>query len=242
MVFDKLVEVPLLKFKAKPLITSKQRTMYPWMDSAITKWNILTLTDYEKVLFLDADQVMIKNSDELFELPTPAGCFSNPFLVKDSNDYYHVKKHGDRVLPHQISQGLHKSGFVAWGTAVLLTPSNAKYNTLIEYCKIHSARDGIGFQSYSSTDEQLLAWLYKDSIWHHIRQGFNAILWKGEWLKNQELMIYHYFGTDKPWEMEKGQWQDLVYFYDVARDLLDTKPELSILKNTKIMSAATLAD
>lgn len=39
------------------------------------------LTDYEKVLFVDADKIVLSNCDSLFDLRAPAGTFSSPWCV-----------------------------------------------------------------------------------------------------------------------------------------------------------------
>jgi alpha-N-acetylglucosamine transferase len=80
-VFNEVVEVPYVQYSVKPLRTQKQRGMYnAWVDVAFTKWNMLSLTQYEKCLFVDADKLSTGNMDHLFEeMSTPAGTFSSPW-------------------------------------------------------------------------------------------------------------------------------------------------------------------
>jgi hypothetical protein len=42
LVFDRVVEVPYLRYECHPLRTAKQRDMYaPWVNDAFTKWNMV---------------------------------------------------------------------------------------------------------------------------------------------------------------------------------------------------------
>jgi len=81
LIFTNVVEVPYLSFRVAPLRTQKQRTMYgAWVTDAFTKWNCLSLVQYEKTLFVDADKLALANLDHLFEeMRAPAGTFSSPW-------------------------------------------------------------------------------------------------------------------------------------------------------------------
>ena len=51
--------------------------IYHWISDAPTKWNIFALDSYEKVLFLDADMVVLQDIYELFSLDAPAAMFDH---------------------------------------------------------------------------------------------------------------------------------------------------------------------
>jgi hypothetical protein len=79
-VFDRVIQVDYLQGAVRRMATSRQQDMYKrWMDVSFTKWRALTLVDYAKVLFVDADKVVLTNVDHLFDLPAPAGTFSSPW-------------------------------------------------------------------------------------------------------------------------------------------------------------------
>lgn len=68
--------------------------IYHWISDAPTKWNILSLDQYEKILFLDADMIVLQDIYELFSLPVPAAMFdhqiareyvSNPLWTGDKD-------------------------------------------------------------------------------------------------------------------------------------------------------------
>lgn len=51
--------------------------IYHWISDAPTKWNIFGLTEYKKVLFLDADMILLDDISSLFSLPCPAAMFDH---------------------------------------------------------------------------------------------------------------------------------------------------------------------
>ncbi len=70
---------------------------------------------YEKVLFLDADTVILSNIDHLFELKAPAATFSSPWAQPwgangsgMTNPYLSIQ-HGERIGPHILANGLNGS-------------------------------------------------------------------------------------------------------------------------------------
>jgi alpha-N-acetylglucosamine transferase len=77
-VFDRVIEIDYVEARCCPLATPVQNQVYGgWINKSFTKWCLLTLIEYEKVLFMDSDVIVLRNLDELFELATPAGTFSN---------------------------------------------------------------------------------------------------------------------------------------------------------------------
>lgn len=51
--------------------------IYHWISDAPTKWNIFALEMYDKVLFLDADMIVLQDIYPLFSLSTPAAMFDH---------------------------------------------------------------------------------------------------------------------------------------------------------------------
>ena len=47
----------------------------PYLDLVFTKFHIFNLTQYKKVLLIDADAIILKHPDHLFTLKTPAGVY-----------------------------------------------------------------------------------------------------------------------------------------------------------------------
>ena len=43
-----------------------------WVNSGYTKLHIWDMTEYDKVVYIDADVLVLENVDELFDRPSPA--------------------------------------------------------------------------------------------------------------------------------------------------------------------------
>ena len=65
----KVIEVPYIKAIRTPNLTTKrQEELYkPWKSVSYTKWNVLNLTQYKKIFLLDADTIVTKNIDSVFD-------------------------------------------------------------------------------------------------------------------------------------------------------------------------------
>jgi len=210
-------QVEYLNYETKELKTVKQRQTYgSWIASSYTKWAALTLTSYEKVLFLDLDVVVLENLDALFELQAPAATFSNawaqPYLKGRGALFnpYSELKHGDSVPAVAIAQGLMRS-FVLIGTTVLLQPSLADFAAYQEMVQSQQpyGREGC----YSGSDEQSLASFYQTQ-WTHIGQRYNMIPWhQKSWLPVGETSAVAHYSGQKPWLQKRDAWPDLALWW-----------------------------
>jgi hypothetical protein len=218
----KFVEVPYIQHARYPLRGSKQEAQYSsWQDVSFTKFNMVDpkYCPYDKVLFLDADTIVMKNIDHLFELETPSGTFTNAWEAKAFkekkgmivNPYRRPDgsqpPHGSLITRKQIIEGLtaKEGSFVAFGTPLLLKPSTEaaiRIHTLLTEKEIWGYPGCI-----SGTDEQFAVELFPED-WHNISQAYNFIAGKPEFLEGQEPYVIHYF-NEKPWEIPKDKYPDL---------------------------------
>lgn len=76
--WDKVQVVPLITTTYVPGLGANAEKLYPWMAHAPTKWQILGLTQYDKVLFVDADMIVVADIGPLFRLEPPAAIFDHP--------------------------------------------------------------------------------------------------------------------------------------------------------------------
>jgi endonuclease IV len=223
-VFTRVVEIPYLEINAAPLRTAKQQEMYKsWMAQSPTKWQALSLVEYDKVVFLEADLLIKANVDDLFALTAPAATFSSAWAVPFVNPgmynpYVDAKrrplKHGAEVTPVMIKAGLeHENSFTLIGSSILLKPDKKDHERLLQTCK--EAKSFGHPTCNSGTDEQLLATLYADVPWTMISPEYNFIPWKAKWLpRGATPKILHYFGK-KPWAMPRDEWPDLKDWWEV---------------------------
>lgn len=242
--FDFVTEVEYIIKKCVNLKTKKQQSLYnKWKDYSLTKWRCLSLDMYEKVLFLDADMIVIKQCDELFAIDTPAATFSSPWSIAYApNGLYdaYIKDKsvelstGNVISTKAIYDGLAR-GFVCIGACVLLQPSIQNMRGFIDFI---NKNDIYGHDScFSMIDEQAIAEYFitqDNSHWSFIHQKYNFIPWKREWIKNtRDAKIYHYFNT-KPWHMDSSKWPDVKIWWSYLMKFHQSHREIAlILKNVQ---------
>eukprot|EP00485_Elphidium_margaritaceum_P014978 CAMPEP_0202726792 /NCGR_PEP_ID=MMETSP1385-20130828/184790_1 /ASSEMBLY_ACC=CAM_ASM_000861 /TAXON_ID=933848 /ORGANISM="Elphidium margaritaceum" /LENGTH=792 /DNA_ID=CAMNT_0049393019 /DNA_START=44 /DNA_END=2423 /DNA_ORIENTATION=+ len=162
LLYDYVVRVPYLSYECKRMKTDKQQEKYKdWSTASFTKWNILQLNallsvEFDRLLFLDADKIVLQNIDHLLtdrSLQCPAGTFSSPWTSNNNNnksgrnrngliDYYpsHLK-HGDEIPAKCIYDALYQNGFVAVGTGMLFEPSIDEYRKFVAMLDIRWISD-----------------------------------------------------------------------------------------------------
>jgi len=251
LVFDRVADVPYVSHAARPLPSSKQAESYNgWIDRAFTKWNCLNLTDYDRVLFVDADIVFTANADELFDLRPPAACYSlpwaqpwqkkgnalsNPYIEPGACDM----PHGAPVPATKVMDALRSRTFVGGGFLVLLEPGREKYSELLALIREKPVY-GQGYLTTSRADECSIAELYagQGTDWTHIHQRYAAIPWKKDWV-SRDIRGFHYFGR-KPWESARDEWPDLADWWKVADRLTASHPRLSALFSPRLSETTPL--
>nr|QBK87002.1 MAG: uncharacterized protein LCMAC103_03460 [Marseillevirus LCMAC103] len=225
-VFTRVSSVPNISHAARRLPGQKQHVRYDdfFVSHAFTKWNCLGFTEYDKVAFVDADvvfQATAEKLDRLFDLPTPAGTFSNPWCSTPKGSVYSRLVHGAPVSSAEIRRALsRRTGYVAFGSLILLQPDAGALATM--YRILASAETyAQTLKTTSGTDELLLAELYLElgQDWTHVDPRYHLIPWKeygrlGK-VRLEDAWGIHYFGAEKPWEMARGAWPDLAIWWAV---------------------------
>ena len=72
----------------------KRQPHRKYLEYVFTKMHMFNLTQYEKILFIDADALVLKYPDHLFTLQTPAGS-----LIEYKNSFITYDKNGEYILP-----------------------------------------------------------------------------------------------------------------------------------------------
>lgn len=255
-VFDDIILVPTIEHPTIEFKSERQKEMYGyWINKSFTKWNCLTLTEYNKVILLDADMIFVSNCDELFELKAPAGCFSQPwaFPYQKHGALYnpYIKSNKKWLLNRDIPHGstiqirlvrdtiftTKSPTFVVGAFMVLLEPNIEDYNLLLDIIKsqpIYGSNmvhfGGNTIRSISGSDETAISLLYsyKNINFTHIHQKFAAAVWKRDWVPLGEERAIHYFGKTKPWNMHIEEYPDLKIWWDTA-DILSANEQFKQL-------------
>jgi len=225
-VFTYVRPVDCISVPSRPMRGKKQQTLYSqeFTSTIFTKWTCLTFTEYDKVVCVDADIAFQQNADDLFNLSTPAGTFDNPW--HSGEGWYGRISHGDRVLPGTI-QAAYKDlqGYVVFGSLVVLSPSLDDFQRLTRLLTAQTPY-GKDILATNGPDEIAITELYvpqtgkSKGVWTHIDPRYHLIPWKiyspplGK-IRPGEARALHYFGKEKPWEMERGSWADLKLWWTI---------------------------
>ncbi|CAD7699778.1 unnamed protein product [Ostreobium quekettii] len=244
-VFDAIYECPLVQFDCIEMTTQKQRDFYgEWISESFTKWNVLLLTMYKKVLLVDADLLPLTNIDNLFTLNAPAATFSSPWSSEYKggggyDDPYKGLVHGRSVDQQMIFSAIDaslrydkggKGSYVGLGSLVLVEPSADQFQSLLAFV---SARQPFGVPGcHSGFDEQSIVFYFNahhpNRGWTHISQEYNCLAWHRKWIRGAQPKCYHYF-NEKPWTQHPQSYEDVPVWYDAAAGLRKSHPETEVL-------------
>jgi len=224
-VCDKVIEVDYIQIKQPKLKTKRQELLYKaWISISYTKWHVLNLTQYKKIFLLDADTIVSKNIDKIFNQKRIGGTFYNPWSNKYTKhstikDFYKQKK---IITPNLIQKALTKSGHVLIASAVLLHPNKNYFKNFKIMLQNNNVVDSFSKNNYSGHDEQSIAYfmsIYKNGpqlSWYNLPQCYQFIPWhrnqccdiKSIDFKRQKtticskISVIHFFGFELPWELD----------------------------------------
>lgn len=173
-----------------------------------SKLAVWTLTEYARVAFLDADMLVIKNMDEVFELPLQEGfiaachaCRCNPNRIESypaswqpENCYYSWCEDEEMTAhPPATVDNYFNAGFL------VLAPDQALYNLMLT--KIVAMAD---ISTYVFAEQDFLNDVFQGR-WLPLHYGYNALktlelqhprMWEMNRVKNIHYII------DKPWDKQ----------------------------------------
>ena len=201
-VYDRVIEVPELCIKSGVGTGRDDRNLL------MTRFEALRLTDYKKIILLDADVLPLSGYDSLFELPTPAGiimehkeeCYSagTPESEKWSwhNLYEPICPHGayipreitDRVARNPSNMGVNAGLWV-------LTPSQAEYENIVNALHVQETMKLV--KNFPWPEMQLATMLWSGQ-WTNVDIRYCSI---GGYPSVDILHGIHYAGL-KPWQIK----------------------------------------
>ena len=220
--FTHVIEIEYVQFKTKTFKTVKYTNLYKWIDKSYTKLTAMKLEQYEKVCMLDCDMIITNNIDNLFELNTPIGVFSNHYFdnvtpslcvnkhINKTCNYYNKIKPLETIHPELIKKALNNNGFVCSGNIIIIKPNKDEF---IEMKKIICKNQPFGFNCSSGADEQCISYyqsVVKSRLWTCLKQPYNVVPWKLKetLLKDQKPYIIHFNKSPKPWNTIRNKWVD----------------------------------
>ena len=198
--FDEVLVVERITVQPPRLASAQSERIYGgWIADAPTKWNVLSLEKYDKVLFMDSDMIIIAPFDSVFTLSTPAAPFYHQMsstMIKHEGysggkgaerggfaDPYVNVKHGDTVpvaVINDIRTG--KTPYAFQGGVALLTPSRMALNLYKR--SVQEIIRSLPAKSLAAVDELTLTMFYADNgyTWTHIDPRY-------------DLAAYHLYGS-----------------------------------------------
>ncbi|AQQ80309.1 P13 [Betabaculovirus altermyunipunctae] len=214
-VYHLVVTVPLIEYKCGSMMTQRQKELYSnWIDYSFTKWQCFRLSAYNKVLYLDADHVVLRNIDHLFELQTPAMCFRSEF-----NKAYDLYRHGDVITNHDLNYFFRNlSSLAATGTC-LIEPRELTYDTITSHLNPHN--NYLKHNQFHNGFEEVVLIQTFLALNYDVTQLSPMYVWNAGCYKtvhHQEPYVVNYYGDQKPWDrgdkpprfMDEYIWR---YFY-----------------------------
>lgn len=215
--FDHVFKVDYIKVKPRQSFESKKiQELYKDITPIIlTKFQCLMFEQYEKVCLLDADVVVLRGMDAIFEVEAPAGNFYNhPGL------YPPDMRTGDIVPRDSIRRAIGETVGV-FGSPILLPTGVDIHRQFQDYIEQLPKNETIMKSKIKFGLDELLITMFFTSIrkedWRYIGTNYNTIPWKD---KRGEPRLYHYV-HQKPWTMQENAWPDLKPWFDEAHYIYD---------------------
>ncbi|GBC07397.1 hypothetical protein RclHR1_07440002 [Rhizophagus clarus] len=185
--------------------------VWDYFQDAWTKLRVWDIEGYDRVVFLDADMLIMKNIDHLMNMNLPKdflgaanACTCNPRkrpnYPKDwipSSCAYTlgpIKPESEDTPPPVELKGYFNSGLL------VLTPSKQTFEDLLNYFYNHPDVDSLSF-----VDQDVLNEFFKGK-WVPLSYTYNALktlrtchssVWEDKAIRN-----VHYIMSDKPWKKE----------------------------------------
>lgn len=154
------------------------------IHTGMAKLNVFNLTQFDKVVFVDADVLFIRNCDELFDKPS----FS---MVPDPGLY----KRDDVKCPDGGNGGM-----------MVIEPSEAIFNDLMKIFNSYKDKDFDTINDQDITYEYLKNWPEREDLHVDIRYNFQAnfagtVEFPFSVFDLLQVKILHMMGLEKPWRV-----------------------------------------
>jgi alpha-N-acetylglucosamine transferase len=228
LVYDEVLPVGYVYVSAFNVNFGKMQEYYHDMQHVIlTKFNCFLLTKYQKVCLLDADIVVLRSLDAIFQLDAPAGIFSNYYIHGENDPYPRNMKFGDIVPRDCIMRSLEmQMSFQVSGSPLVLPTGEKIFTQFKSYLEDTQKKNGfLGLPNVcAGVDEQIITMFFthsQEKNWRYVDIAYGCIPWKD---KQIQPYLYHYVHK-KPWTMTETEYEDLKPWFAEARYISDKYPE-----------------
>jgi len=244
-IYDRVIDVEYLQIPPSLIKHNVPNTRNIY-SKTFTKLHIFEMTEYDKILFLDADMLVLnKEIFSLFNLNTPASIFlgklnNNPkdryfkefsengrLFRQFQNKYCNWKGKGKELHGNMIPYDKYENentndGMNIETSVLLIKPSVLIAKQRDDYLK-YIIKNNIKIRG----DTEMVSKMFKDKIYAIEPRFF------GRWVnpdEHPELVVLDLYGTDgKPWDINK--FKELIKYIEVGDVSYWWKMYISVYKN-----------
>lgn len=199
--------IPYITFQCGPMKTDRQDKIYgSWIQHSFTKWNCLKLK-YKKIVYMDADQVVLKNIDSLFRCKTPCMSFDSEYsdsFIKNSqlHNPFAGYRHGMRIPFNVLARAYKENSLLGSSGVVVLKPCMRLMSTIMGLLRKENKTLTQPSRFNNGHDEQVF-YQAMLKLRYNAFQMDRMYTWAAGsyWTLRHDKLPYviNYFGTDKPW-------------------------------------------
>lgn len=166
-------------------------------DESFLKLKVFSLINYDKICWIDSDIIVLKNCDELFNLPV--------------NEYNLASAIDNEIFPDKDTK-LNKINMIQAGLFVL-KPNLERYNHIIKNLgKLHS-NDGSDqgyLTEYYYKLNKFENYLFLSSIYNYMKRGLK----RHKQYDIRKIKCLHFVGNPKPWYGGEKGYEKLQNIYN----------------------------
>jgi hypothetical protein len=215
-----------VKYLSASIKHKGQRTVvlnrYPDIHLYTTKWQCLSLVQYDKVFLLDVDMVILRNIDHIFNYTTP----STRVCIRNRDLSYTCQKTGSTIDDKTSNLVLYKSGGSADGSCMLLKPGVEEYKEFLNYLNAFNINK---FKTTLGDDELIIFSFYisRGIRWHALDSKWSCVDWKDNSCNSANSNIMNYIGLVKPWKKNMSAYSDLKLWYETYHKFKNAYPGMT---------------
>ncbi|AGE89949.1 P13 protein [Spodoptera littoralis nucleopolyhedrovirus] len=197
--YYRIKRVEYVRRKCPRMLTKRQNQLYgDWISCSFTKWQCLNMTEYEKIVYLDADHLVVKNIDHLF---ASKSAVSVSFWSEYYSCYDNLSR-GDIVTFHRMIKFMKYNRVLCKTGTVVLTPSKVLFDAIQNSIKTSKCFSVATNRYHNGFDEQIFVQALID-LRMSVEQLSPMYAWNaGAYFrlrKNTEPFVINYYGDRKPW-------------------------------------------
>jgi hypothetical protein len=237
--------IPITYIEIQNWRTEKQ-TWRKYLNLVFTKFHVFNLTQYKKIILIDADALVLKYPDHIFSLKAPAGCFledKDLFIFYNEDGTYKlpdgpipwyekfcdIAPHGS-IIPKEYTERIRtnfKNSGIGGGL-MLLEPKLGEFDDIIH--NVSSGEMKYLIEKKFVWPEQQYLTLRYSGMWHNINPRFFGLQGYPHW----KVLYGLQYGGDKPFQLnskmpieERLKYDDYILWHDIYREILNSNPELA---------------